>query len=206
VVTDISAGIATLYSRSGEDISDRYNVVAEALRRIRHDCVLDGIDLRELTLLERKKQLKSILVPHKLLNYCDHRFEHGRRCFAEAKRKKAEGIMAKRAASMYLSGKRSMEWQKIKTGARQEIVIVGYMTPRRSRKFFGSLVLAVRKGAHWQYVGHVGTGFDRASLEDIHTRLQPLRTANKPFQEKVKYDDQTTWVTPGLVGEVKFAE
>lgn len=74
------------------------------------------------------------------------------------------------------------------------------------RKYFGSLALAVRKGAHWQYVGHVGTEFDAARLKDIYTRLRPLRITNKPFHEKVKYEAQTTWVRPRLVGEVKFTE
>jgi bifunctional non-homologous end joining protein LigD len=167
---------------------------------------LDGHDLRGLTLLERKKRLKSILFAHKLLKYSGHRLEHGRKYFAEAKRKKEEGIMAKRAASLYLSGKRSLEWQKIKIGARQEVVIAGYTKPRRTREYFGSLVLAVRKGARWHYVGHAGTGFDAGSLRDIYRRLQPLRTTNRPFQERVRYEAQTTWVRPRLVGEVKFAE
>lgn len=114
--------------------------------------------------------------------------------------------MAKRATSPYRSGKRSMDWQKIKTGARQEAVIVGFTEPRRSRRHFGSLVLAVRRGAQWQYIGHVGTGFDAAALRDIHARLLPLRTDRKPFRDRVKSEAQTTWVKPRLVGEVKFSE
>lgn len=166
----------------------------------------DGKDLRGETLLERKEQLKRIIPKHKLLCYSEHRFEHGTKYFAEAKKKKEEGILAKRAASLYLSGKRTMEWQKFKTGARQEVVIVGFTKPRRSRKYFGSLVLAVREGGMWRYVGHAGTGFDFAALKDIHGRLWPHRTSRKPFDERVKYEAQTTWVKPRLVGEVKFTE
>src|SRR5688572_3812247 len=167
---------------------------------------LDGRDLRGLTLLERKKRLESILVAHELLKYSRHRLEHGRKYFAEAERRKEEGIIAKRAASLYFSGKRSMEWQKIKTSARQEVVIAGYTKPRRSRRYFGSQVLAVRKGAQWQYVGHAGTGFNAHSLRNVYKRLQTLRATKKPFREKVRYEAQTTWVRPRLVGEVKFAE
>ena len=38
----------------------------------------------------------------------------------------------------------------------QEVVIVGYTEPRGSRKFFGSLVLAVRDKANkrWMHAGH----------------------------------------------------
>jgi bifunctional non-homologous end joining protein LigD len=90
----------------------------------------------------------------------------------------------------------------------QEVVIVGYTEPRRSRKYFGSLVLAVRDKAKkcWVYAGHVGTGFDQAALKSLYGTMQPLRTDKKPFDQKVKYENATTWLIPKLVGEVKFAE
>ena len=87
-------------------------------------------------------------------------------------------------------------------------MIVGYTERRRSRKYFGSLVLAVRNKAqkHWVYAGHVGTGFDRAALKSLYGMMQPLRTDKKPFDQRVKDENATTWLTPKLVGEVKFAE
>lgn len=167
---------------------------------------LDGKDLRNLSLLKRKELLKKVLPAHKLVHFSEHRFEHGTRYFKEAKKKKEEGIMAKRAASHYLSGKRTMEWQKIKTGARQEVVIVGFTAPRRSRTYFGSLVLAVYDKKKLRYVGHVGTGFDFTALKSIRDKLVPLKVAKKPFDTKIKYENTTTWVKPKLVGEVKFTE
>jgi bifunctional non-homologous end joining protein LigD len=90
----------------------------------------------------------------------------------------------------------------------QEVVIVGYTGPRRSRKYFGSLVLAVRDKARkrWVYAGHVGTGFDQAALKSFYETMQPLRTDKKPFDQKVKNEAATTWLIPKLVGEVKFTE
>ena len=90
----------------------------------------------------------------------------------------------------------------------QEVVIVGYTERRRSRKYFGSLVLAVRNKAqkHWVYAGHVGTGFDRAALKSLYGMMQPLRTDKMPFDQRVKDENATTWLTPKLVGEVKFTE
>ena len=87
-------------------------------------------------------------------------------------------------------------------------MIVGYTEPRRSRKYFGSLVLAVRDKAmkRWVYAGHVGTGFDQAALKSLHGTMQPLRTHKKPFDQKVKDEKATTWLIPKLVGEVKFTE
>jgi bifunctional non-homologous end joining protein LigD len=167
---------------------------------------LDGEDMRHLPLTERKKRLRSILPRDRLLSFSDHRSTHGKRYFKEAEKQGLEGIMAKRAESRYLSGTRSTEWRKIKTVKRQEVVIVGFTAPRRSRPHFGSLVVAVRDKGAWRYVGHVGTGFSHAVLKTIHAQLQPLRKHSSPFQEAVKDEANTTWVEPRLVTEVKFTE
>ena len=117
-------------------------------------------------------------------------------------------MVAKRAAGLYYSGKRTREWLKFKAVHEQEVVIVGYTEPRRSRKFFGSLVLAVRDKAKkcWVYAGHVGTGFDQAALKSLYGTMQPLRSDKKLFDQKVRNEAGTTWLIPKLVGEVKFTE
>ena len=112
-------------------------------------CIFDmmfceGEDLRGLSLLERKDRLRRVLPSHSLLSFSEHRPEHGVRYFKEAEKQGLEGIMAKRADSLYLSGTRSSDWLKIKTAHRQEVVIAGFTAPRRPRPYFGSLVLAVR--------------------------------------------------------------
>jgi bifunctional non-homologous end joining protein LigD len=167
---------------------------------------LDGEDLRRLPLVERKEQLRGLLPDDPLLAFSEHRPERGIRLFKEAERRGLEGVMAKRAKSPYRSGQRSADWLKIKTARRQEAVIVGFTAPRRSRSFFGALVLAVREGEAWRYVGHVGTGFSHAALKELHGKLWPLRTDASPFRERVKDEALTTWVKPRLVAEVKFTE
>jgi len=127
-----------------------------------HYCVFDimflaGKDLRGLPLVERKKRLRAVLPKDALLIYCEHWPEHGKRLFKEAQKLDLEGTMAKRAQSRYLSGARSMDRLKIKTGKRQEAVIVGFTAPRGSRPYFGALVRAVRDKVAWRYI-HVGTG------------------------------------------------
>jgi bifunctional non-homologous end joining protein LigD len=140
------------------------------------------------------------------LTFSEHHPEHGIKLFKEAEKEGLEGIMAKRANSPYRSGERSTDWLKIKTAHRQEAVIVGFTAPRRSRPYFGALVLAVRDGKAWRYIGHVGTGFSHAVLEELYGKLWPLRTGASPFKQRVKDEAVTTWVKPKLVAEVKFAE
>jgi bifunctional non-homologous end joining protein LigD len=191
----------------------RFQLLQNALRneaRLRY-CLFDlmflqGKDLRRLPLVDRKARLQTLLPKDDLLSFSAHRPEHGRRCFAEAQRQGLEGLMAKRAASSYRSGARSTDWLKIKTARRQEVAIVGFTAPRGTRPHFGALVLAVREGNAWRYVGHVGTGFSHAALERIYGLMRPLRTAASPFRVRVKDEAATTWVEPKLVAEVKFTE
>src|ERR1700735_5635199 len=129
-------------------------------------------------LMERKKRLKAILPRDKLIAFSRHRKARGTKFFAEVERKRAD--------SPYASGSRTADWLKIKTAKRQEVVIAGFTAPRRTRPFFGALVLAVRGGNGWRYIGHVGTGFSHATLEEIHGKLMRLKTAKSPFTRKVK--------------------
>ena len=169
---------------------------------------VDDKDIRQKPLVERKQILKRILPRDSLLRYSEHIAEFGKREFVKAQRAHEEGVIAKRAAGLYYSGKRTREWLKFKAVHEQEVVIVGYTEPRRSRKYFGSLVLAVRdkSSKSWVYAGHVGTGFNQAALKSIYEKMQPLRTDKKCFDQKVKDEKATTWLIPKLVGEVKFTE
>ena len=197
----------------GKDGVSHFQLLQNALR---HEakllyCAFDltfenGEDLRKRPLLERKKRLKAILRRDKLIAFSRHRETNGTKFFAEAERKGFEGIMAKRADSAYASGCRTADWLKIKTAKRQEVVIAGFTAPRRTRPFFGALVLAVREDETWRYIGHVGTGFSHKTLEELHGKLVKLKVAKSPFPGKVKDERMTTWVRPSLVAEVKFAE
>jgi len=167
---------------------------------------LDGEDLRDWTLVERKQRLRRLLPKHPLLSFSTHRSQHGSKFFKQALEQGLEGIMAKRKSSKYLSGARTSDWLKIKTARRQEVVIAGFTAPRRSRPHLGALVLAVREGKAWRYVGHVGTGFSHATLKELHDKLSALRTSTSPFSVRVKDEAVTTWVKPKLVAEVRFTE
>jgi len=167
---------------------------------------LNGEDLRELPLVDRKAKLRRLVPKHPLLSFSAHRPQHGVKFFKDAADQGLEGIMAKRKSSKYLSGARTTDWLKIKTARRQEVVIAGFTAPRRSRPHFGALVLALRDGRGWRYIGHVGTGFSRQMLEELHGKLMPLRTPSSPFGVRVKDETVTTWVKPRLVAEVKFTE
>ncbi|HEY1021526.1 MAG TPA: non-homologous end-joining DNA ligase, partial [Flavisolibacter sp.] len=168
---------------------------------------LNGTDLTNLPLIQRKQILYGLIPPgQKHLRYSDHVEGKGKSFFKAAVKQGLEGIMAKRAGSLYQAGTRTPDWAKIKVALRQEVVIAGYTEPRKTRKFFGSLLLGIYEGNELVYVGHTGSGFTSKTLEQIHKKLQPLIVSGSPFTKTPKTNMPATWVKPEIVCEIKFTE
>lgn len=167
---------------------------------------LEGKDLRNLPLCERKDKLKKFLPEHPNIRYVDDVKEMGKEFFSLAVENGLEGMIAKHCTSRYQTGKRSSDWQKIKVVQRQEAVICGFTRPKGCRPYFGSLILGAYEDDTLTHIGNCGTGFNEATLKKIHSLLEPLIQAQSPFNQKVAAADAITWVRPELVCEVKFSE
>ena len=165
---------------------------------------LDGFDLRPAALADRKALLRERAQLGPALAYSEHMVGEGERAFAEARAAGQEGIVAKRPESPYYEG-RAGAWLKLKAVHQQEVVIGGYTQPRQTRQYLGALVVGVYDGGRLRYVGHVGGGFDRNSLEEVYNELQPLITPRSPFAQEPPTNEPVHWVRPERVAEVKFA-
>jgi bifunctional non-homologous end joining protein LigD len=164
----------------------------------------DGYDLRKAALRDRKKLLEEILDTDELVRYSSHVEEKGEELFAVAKDKLLEGIVAKDGRSTY-SGNRTSDWLKFKLVNELDAVIGGWTAPRRTRKYFGALVVGIYDGRDLQAVGSVGTGFDEKKQKAIFETLQTLRVEKSPFRPVPKLAEVVEWVRPELVARVKFA-
>lgn len=163
-------------------------------------------DLRERSLDERKDVLESSLSgKHDSIMLSKYVVGAGKRLFAQARKLGIEGIVAKRRASTYVSG-RSRDWLKLKAVLSQEFVVIGWTEPQGSRRYLGALLLGVYERGKLRFAGHVGTGFNAATLADLHRRLAPLETGRTPVPEEPDTNAPVHWVRPKLVAEVKFAE
>ncbi|RYY85300.1 MAG: DNA ligase D, partial [Chitinophagaceae bacterium] len=166
-----------------------------------------GYDVTALPLLERKKLLEQLLPKDDaVLHYSDHVLGKGTPFFNAALKQGLEGIMGKRADSIYTVGARSADWLKIKVNQRQEVVVAGFTQPRNSRKFFGAILLGAYRDGVFVYVGHSGSGFNKKSLEELYNKMLPLATEECPFEKCPKANMPVTWVKPKLVCEIKFTE
>ncbi len=122
----------------------------------------EGDPLVGLPLTERRERLAALVDARRGGVQLSDAFDDGHVLYRAAEEQEFEGILAKRADSVYEPGKRSRAWLKVKTHGRQEFVIAGYTKGqgRRSGRF-GALILGVREGGELRYVGNVGTGFRR---------------------------------------------
>lgn len=167
---------------------------------------LDGKDLTDLPLVERKELLRETLPKSDHIRYCDHVEARGKEFFEVTKAQDLEGVIAKRKDGRYTEGVRSRTWLKIKNHHSSEVVIGGWTAPRNSRKHFGALLLGVFEKGKLRYVGHTGTGFDARSLKELAKAMAPLERKTSPFDGEVEANQPATWVTPKLVAHVKFTE
>jgi bifunctional non-homologous end joining protein LigD len=117
-----------------------------------------------------------------------------------------EGILAKRADSEYAIGYRSQNWLKIKNNQQTEAIICGFTQPRRSRKYFGAIILGKYIKGELTYIGHSGSGIDQKKLKELYEKFQPLITDECPFKKKPVTNMPATWLKPKLVCEIKFSE
>lgn len=167
---------------------------------------IDNESVMQLPLRERKEKLRALLKENDIIKYSDHIEEKGKEMFALIGEKNMEGIMAKKADSPYLPGQRTANWLKIKYHKTMDAIICGFTEPAGERKYFGALVLGLKQGKTFNYIGHTGSGFNDSLLKEIYEQLKPLITSQSPFEEAVKTNTPVTWVRPEWVCEVKFAE
>ena len=171
---------------------------------------LNGFDIREAKIEDRKALLKEILpseTDHPF-KYSDHVVGNGAKFFAEAARLHLEGIISKRLGRPYTSG-RGLDWLKVKCSLQEEFVIGGFTTPTGSRQHFGALLLGYYDtDKKLIYAGRVGTGFDDRTLASLHAKMKRLVQQKSPFANLSGHTGQArgvTWLEPELVAQIVFS-
>jgi bifunctional non-homologous end joining protein LigD len=167
---------------------------------------LDGKDLQNIPLFERKQILQNALPDLPNVKLSSHIETEGKKFFKAALRQGLEGIMGKNKNSIYRQNERTDDWVKVKTKARQEAIICGFTEPRGSRKYLGALILGAYENNKLKYIGHTGGKINEISLKDLRDKLDKIETSNSPFEERVAPNAPVHWVKPIMVCEVTFQE
>lgn len=127
-----------------------------------------------------------------------------------------EGVVGKRAGSVYEPGERSGAWIKRRTDRAQEFVIGGYVPGSRG---FDSLLIGVYEKKRLLFVAKLKDGFVPRMRDEIFAHFKKLPTPECPFvnlpekkgarrgdaltAEKMK---ECRWLKPKLVCQVSFVE
>ncbi len=168
---------------------------------------LDGEDLRKQPLTVRKQRLAMLFADEPdagPLFYHDHVVGHGRQTFEQACALQLEGIVSKRAAAPYRSG-RGKSWLKVKCAMGQEFIIIGWQPSTVKGRPFSSLLVATRDEDRLTYRGRVGSGFGERELAELGPELKK-RAVTKPAAADVPADirRRAKFVRPELVAEIAF--
>lgn len=169
------------------------------------DCLFrEGKDLRREPLPARRAALEESIGRSKLLLLSHILAGNGLEAFRLAKRHGYEGVVAKDRSSPYVEG-RSTRWLKVKVHQEEEFVIGGFTQPAGSREHFGALLLGAYQNGKLRYVGKVGTGFDRETLEALSRKFQPLIRKQPAFADPPR-EKGASFLAPRLVAQISFQE
>jgi ATP-dependent DNA ligase len=121
--------------------------------------------------------------------------------------KNTEGIMAKGMNSIYLEGKRSDSWLKLKNFKEATYCICGLTEGENDRaNTFGSLIMGELKDDKLTYVGNVGSGFNKDQLRMMLYLLEPVK-GECPFEKRPETDRPVKyWTRPQLKAEIRYLE
>jgi bifunctional non-homologous end joining protein LigD len=181
---------------------------SDAVKYVVFDVLYEDFDSRmDLPFIERRQILERIVKTHGMpqLILSEGAPAKGLALYQKACDQGLEGVVAKRLAGAYASGKRNGSWVKIKRRLRINAVIIGYIEKEGSD--FQCLLVASNglpgeEGGPLRFVGRVGGGFTQAARSRINALLRehPRRSPVVACAEK------GSWVEPGLYCAVSFAE
>jgi bifunctional non-homologous end joining protein LigD len=178
---------------------------------------LDGKNLMGMPLRERRDLLRNNFHSQSMIRISENFDEAGKSFLELADQLGLEGIIAKRADSIYTPGARSKEWLKIKTKKIQEAIICGYTKNENTSRLFSALLLGWYRHSKLEFIGLVGTGFNAKNQKEIIEVLEPFHISKSPFGYVPEYNKpsrfrpnppkaEVTWVQPTIVCEISYRE
>lgn len=191
-------------------LSKRHDIAAAAARSpatlFGFDLLAVGNrDLRKVPLAARKTALAGVLPTLGPLRYTDHFTGIGEALYEQTVSMGLEGVMAKRADSLYVPG-RSDNWLKIKSDQTGTFAIVGFTREKGTGTGIGALHIAAANGNELVYAGRVGSGFSASQLSRLEDDLATLVSPEALAEGSPPTTQSDTWVEPELACSVRFKE
>ena len=164
---------------------------------------LDGEDLRQKPLLERKQKLKALVAKAPRFLLADHLEAEPEEIYAQGCKMGLEGIVSKKRDAPYRSGRQDL-WIKAKCKKSGSFPIIAFVeklgaTPRRMASFY----IGRWEDGRLLYAGKVQSGYTYEEARAVREWLDPLITGKSPLHKPIK-KPKATWVAPQIEAEVEY--
>lgn len=166
-----------------------------------------GEFLFELPLIERKQRLRRLIgqAGEGILRYSDHIVGSEKKVLKRVCEMGLEGVISKRMSAPYTSG-RSDSWLKSKCVGNDEFLVIGYRRSEKRDRPFSSLLLAEYIEGDLIYRGRVGTGFGKADMAEMKTRMRALTRQTSPLVETpAEAKSRVVWLSPDIIAQVAYS-
>ena len=183
-------------------LTDRFKIEMAAATHpasfVAYDCLCkDGRSIMDRPLLERKEALQSSVREDSLVAISRYIPTDGIGLFRAADERELEGVVAKRAASLYYPGRRTKDWIKFKRMADEEFVVCGYIR-KNSRTF--SIILGKYHDGSYLYKGHVTLGVTKEAVGQLReSGIMPFAAIPAGAG-----NESAVWVRPDRVCTVEY--
>ncbi|WP_342480423.1 ATP-dependent DNA ligase [Paenibacillus sp. FSL L8-0340] len=149
-----------------------------------------GEDLRSRPLMERKEILASLTMPNAHFGVAPYIEGAGEALFAQMEARAMEGVVAKRKDSVYETGKRSAQWQKIINWTYADVYLSGY-----KKGEFGWLASVPTDSGRMRPAGVIEFGVSPTHKKAFYGVVKPLITGE---------DRDFVYVEPRIRARVKI--
>lgn len=208
----VDNGIPSFYELQKRGWSKDKSAIAKAAREkpatyVVFDILYAGAEkLIDLPLLKRKEILREVIRTDDRIYISEGIPENGIEFYRACVKKDLEGIVAKKADSVYLPGKRSSHWKKIKKSMEGEFVVCGYKQTVKGSARADSLLLGAISEGSLVFQGLVGSGLGGIVGGEIYKLLKPLESDNLLFKVPRELARGLIWVKPVVCVSVEFLE
>ena len=152
-----------------------------AVRLYLFDCLYyEGVDLTNLPLVDRKKVLRDVVWYDDPIHFTPHRTTGSAAMYRDACARGAGGNhrqAGRLPVCRHPLGRLAQDQVRAAAGIRDRRVHRTAGLPRAPRRAAGGLL----RGGKLRYAGKVGTGYDAATLRQLHRKLAPLARRTSPF-------------------------
>lgn len=159
---------------------------------------LDGKDVTLQPLEQRKALLQKTVRQNERLAISKTIEGQGKALYRFAEQQQLEGVVAKRKDSVYIQGKRTKDWVKIKCMEDDDFIVCGYI---KKENHMTSLVLGKYRHGEMVYKGHVTLGVGGKPFQQIAELPRAIRA---PFTDTPQGSEDAIWVAPMLVCTVEY--